>query len=632
MTTELQLRLQHRQERESLIQEQGAEREQILAQQQGRMQEQQAAFMQLQVEYQQEPSAAREHAILMAQQSIQHLQELFHQQQSHHSHQATQDKGKDKDKYPVTTTLDIKDNTNNHIPNNIFIIRLSNNYSPNNIFIIRLSNNHYFSNSSTCSTSNTSNSHFNNNNISKIVIKAMDVDDEATLLSITSTITSLRQHSSRPDASSIGSWALDSASSSAKDSGFEAVVVLDTNVLLSHLNFLRSLVSVCDTKYSDASRTKAVFIVPWVVIQELDGLKVDRGRRGEVDVADKARRAIKYIQDELERPENKRSLRGQKIGECLEKRETNDDYILDCCQYFQSELGTDKKIKVTLFSNDRNLCVKAMIHEVATLSHGKIDFEVEPVMAAIFGVKSPKGIGANGSSMEADISGLDASVHSSYHPSDSGGVAKVGSGKGTYKTVVNQRELQRIKSSSKVISAPAGMDPRLFELTTHIIIRLRRYLEFAVPDHLKAYYGTEWKNRTRFDDQSTKPEDMQWDCRRLAHPISLLQTYWRPVFTDLYHSASQSNKARTHLDSLHTFVKSWDRVETFGLGKVYKKDLTSFLDDVDAILAGVLIKPPNSSTPTDLSAEEIAARETMYDATTRIRTIKDWKTHCSMLE
>lgn len=273
-----------------------------------------------------------------------------------------------------------------------------------------------------------------------------------------------------------------------------------------------------------------------------------------------------------------------------------------------------------------------MIHEVATLSHGKIDFEVEPVMAAIFGVKSPKGIGANGSSMEADISGLDASVHSSYHPSDSGGVAKVGSGKGTYKTVVNQRELQRIKSSSKVISAPAGMDPRLFELTTHIIIRLRRYLEFAVPDHLKAYYGTEWKNRTRFDDQSTKPEDMQWDCRRLAHPISLLQTYWRPVFTDLYHSASQSNKARTHLDSLHTFVKSWDRVETFGLGKVYKKDLTSFLDDVDAILAGVLIKPPNSSTPTDLSAEEIAARETMYDATTRIRTIKDWKTHCSMLE
>lgn len=300
---------------------------------------------------------------------------------------------------------------------------------------------------------------------------------------------------------------------------------------------------------------------------------------------------------------------------------------MDCCQYFQSELGTDKTTRVTLFSNDRNLCVKAMIHEVATLSHGKIDFEIEPVMAAIFGAKSPKITVTSGSSMQTDASGLAESIHHS-----SGSVLKVGSGKGTYKTVVNQRELQRIKSLSKVISAPQGMDPRLFELTTHIIIRLRRYLEFTVPDHLKAYYGTEWKNRTKFDDSCTKPEDMQWDCRRLAHPISLLQTYWRPVFTDLYHSASQSNKARTHLDSLQTFIKTWDRVETFGLGKVYKKDLTSFLDDVDAILAGVLIKPPSSSTPTDLTPEEIAAREAMYDAATRIRTIKDWKIHCSMLE
>lgn len=306
---------------------------------------------------------------------------------------------------------------------------------------------------------------------------------------------------------------------------------------------------------------------------------------------------------------------------------------MDCCQYFQSELGTDKKTRVTLFSNDRNLCVKAMIHEVATLSHGKINFEIEPVMAAIFGAKSPKSTVTNGLSMETDTSGLADSTHNPYNSSGSV-VVKVGSGKGTYQTIVNQRELQRIKSSSKVVSAPQGMDPRLFELTTHIIIRLRRYLEFAVPEHLKAYYGTEWKSRTKFDDKCTKPEDMQWDCRRLTHPISLLQTYWRPVFTDLYHSASQSNKARTHLDSLQTFIKTWDRVETFGLGKVYKKDLTSFLDDVDAILAGVLIKPPSSSssTPTDLSSADIEAREMMYDAATRIRTIKDWKTHCSMLE
>ncbi|KAG0096745.1 RNA endoribonuclease [Podila epicladia] len=664
MTTEHQLWLQHQQERESLIQEQGAEREQILTQQQGRMQEQQATFMQLQVEYQQEPTAAREHAILMAQQSIQHLQELFHQQQSHvlERHQHDQLRLQERQWHQEQLLLQqLQQQRLQQIGIQPFPPSALSPGSPEHEL-----GNHYFGYQGQQQPQQPqhqvhhSPQHQHQQQLQQQPLQqqhqqqhqqkqylqhqllqhqcsdteAMDVDDEATLLSIASTITSLRQHSSRPDASSIGSWALDSVSSSSKDRGFEAVVVLDTNVLLSHLNFLRSLVAVCDSKYIGAnSRTKAVFIVPWVVIQELDGLKVDRGRRGgEVDVVDKARRAIKYIQDELEKPENKRSLRGQKIGECLEKRETNDDYILDCCQYFQSELGTDKKTKVTLFSNDRNLCVKAMIHEVATLSHGKIDFEVEPVMAVIFGSKIPKNSETNRSSMETDSSVLDASIHNPYNTSASEGVAKVGSGKGTYKTIVNQRELQRIKSSSKVISAPAGMDTRLFELTTHIIIRLRRYLEFAVPDHLRSYYGTEWKNRTRFDDNCTKPEDMQWDCRRLAHPISLLQTFWRPVFTDLYHSASQSNKARTHLDNLHTFIKTWDRVETFGLGKVYKKDLTAFLDDVDAILAGVLIKPPSCSTPTDLNPEDIAARETMYDAATRIRTIKDWKTHCSMLE
>ncbi|KAF8984309.1 RNA endoribonuclease [Podila verticillata] len=665
MTTELQLRLQHQQERESLIQEQGAEREQVLTQQQGRMQEQQAAYMQLQAEFQQDPTAAREHAILMAQQSIQHLQELFHLQQSHvlERHQHDQLRLQERQWHQEQLLLQQLHqqqlqqiatqplSPSAHSPGQ----GLSNHYFGYQGQHPQQQPQHLQHHVHQHSPQQQQQPSLQQQQVQQPQVQqpqvqqpqaqqlhqqpqrqhsdteAMDVDDEATLLSITSTISSLRQHSSRPDASSIGSWALDSASSDRN--GFEAVVVLDTNVLLSHLNFLRSLVSVCDTKYNGTSSpTKAVFIVPWVVIQELDGLKMDRGRRGgEVDVVDKARRAIKYIQDELERPENRRSLRGQKVGECLEKRETNDDYILDCCQYFQSELGTDKKIRVTLFSNDRNLCVKAMIHEVATLSHGKIDFEIEPVMAAIFGAKSPKGTVTNGLSMETDASGLADSTHNPHNSSGSL-VVKVGSGKGTYKTVVNQRELQRIKSSSKVISAPQGMDPRLFELTTHIIIRLRRYLEFAVPEHLKAYYGTEWKSRTKFDDMCTKPEDMQWDCRRLTHPISLLQTYWRPVFTDLYHSASQSNKARTHLDSLQTFIKTWDRVETFGLGKVYKKDLTSFLDDVDAILAGVLIKPPSSSSPTDLTSEDIEAREMMYDAATRIRTIKDWKTHCSMLE
>lgn len=361
MTTEHQLRLQHQQERESLIQEQGAEREQILTQQQGRMQEQQAAFMQLQAEYQQEPTAAREHAILMTQQSIQHLQELFHQQQSHVLERHQHDQLRLQERQWHQEQLLLQQLQQQRLQQ-IGIQPLSPSaLSPGTPGQGQGLGNHYFGYQEQQQHSqhpqqyvhhSPQQQHQQQQQLQQQPLQqqqhqqqeqyqqqqhlqhqplqhrcsdteAMDVDDEATLLSIASTITSLRQHLSRPDASSIGSWALDSVSPSSKDGGFEAVVVLDTNVLLSHLNFLRSLVAVCDTKYNGAnSHTKAVFIVPWVVIQELDGLKVDRGRRGgEVDVVDKARRAIKYIQDELEKPENKRSLRGQKIGECLEKRE-----------------------------------------------------------------------------------------------------------------------------------------------------------------------------------------------------------------------------------------------------------------------------------------------------------------------
>lgn len=41
-----------------------------------------------------------------------------------------------------------------------------------------------------------------------------------------------------------------------------------------------------------------------------------------------------------------------------------DDLILDCCMYFQSM--TQKKI--TLLSNDRNLCIKVMVHDIDSIS------------------------------------------------------------------------------------------------------------------------------------------------------------------------------------------------------------------------------------------------------------------------
>ncbi|KAI1311042.1 hypothetical protein EDD11_003584 [Mortierella claussenii] len=424
----------------------------------------------------------------------------------------------------------------------------------------------------------------------------MDVDDEEQLLSIASTIATFRQHPTTTDSGSFSAWASGPASTySNDDSDPDAVVVFDTNVLISHLNFLHLLIQKYGSepqKNESALPTSTrkpyvIFVVPWVVVQELDGLKSSGGCRGggEVDVADKARRAIRYLQDELGRPEQSRRLRGQKISEHIEKQEQNDDNILDCCRYFRQLYPNKQDTKINLFSNDRNLCVKALIHEFRTISWNKIPFELGPVSAAILGSGSVNRV-------EDDHMAIDSDQSSGAVESTRAIRTKSSKSGGEYRLEVNDREIQRIKtSSSKITATPDGMDPKLFELTTHIIKNLRRHLEFTVPDHLMAHYGQDWRKITNFDETRVKEEDAAYDCGRLSQPIMLLMRYWRNVFADLYGTPSQALAVRSRIDNVQAFVKKWSRVETFGLGKVYKKDLTVFLDDVDIILAGLTSKP-----------------------------------------
>lgn len=62
--------------------------------------------------------------------------------------------------------------------------------------------------------------------------------------------------------------------------------VLDTNVLISHLEFLVEL-----KDYSIKGVGRPVLVVPWVVMQELDALK----SRSNTQLADKARKAIDML-------------------------------------------------------------------------------------------------------------------------------------------------------------------------------------------------------------------------------------------------------------------------------------------------------------------------------------------------
>ncbi|CAG8496891.1 95_t:CDS:2 [Funneliformis mosseae] len=190
----------------------------------------------------------------------------------------------------------------------------------------------------------------------------MDIDDEYILQDITSQIVEFRKEN-----------ALDTyyeSSLTTQEPIIEqgpgklkhvSVVVVDTNFLISHLAFLKTLI------YVHAKKYKFLIIVPWIVLQELDGLKSSRWKNetssSQHEVGNLAQTAIKFLHNCL--VDKEEGLRGQKIDEKVEFNENNDDKILDCCRYFQ--MTTQRPI--ILLSNDKNLCVKAMIHGIITASY-----------------------------------------------------------------------------------------------------------------------------------------------------------------------------------------------------------------------------------------------------------------------
>lgn len=132
--------------------------------------------------------------------------------------------------------------------------------------------------------------------------------------------------------------------------------LIDTNFIISHLSIVKGLVNSHD-------RSKALVLIPWVVIQELDGLKGASASYGQANLAQLARNAIKFIYDTL--ASGASGLRGQKMSETIDATETGDDAILDCARYWSER----QDVRVVLLSNDKNLCSKFMIHGTQAISH-----------------------------------------------------------------------------------------------------------------------------------------------------------------------------------------------------------------------------------------------------------------------
>ncbi|XP_029563922.1 transcriptional protein SWT1 isoform X2 [Salmo trutta] len=150
----------------------------------------------------------------------------------------------------------------------------------------------------------------------------------------------------------------------------DLIVVLDTNILLSHLDFVKKMRS-----HGLGALGLPTVLVPWVVLQELDSLK--NRKRLSSSVAHLATPAVHYIYTCLKSQEPR--LWGQSMQQASQSSqglnaENNDDRVLQCCLQYQSLYPEGALI---LCTNDKNLCSKALLSGVKAFGKADLVEEVD---------------------------------------------------------------------------------------------------------------------------------------------------------------------------------------------------------------------------------------------------------------
>uniref|UniRef100_A0A8C7ZBR0 Transcriptional protein SWT1 n=1 Tax=Oryzias sinensis TaxID=183150 RepID=A0A8C7ZBR0_9TELE len=148
------------------------------------------------------------------------------------------------------------------------------------------------------------------------------------------------------------------------------VLVLDTNILLSHLEYVKKI-----TSHGLGALGFPIVLIPWVVLQELDYLKKGRGLSG--SVAHLATPAISYIYTSLKRRDPR--LWGQSMQQAAQScnglnAENNDDRVLQCCLQYQNIYP---ECALILCTNDKNLSSKALLSGIRAFSKSDLEAEVE---------------------------------------------------------------------------------------------------------------------------------------------------------------------------------------------------------------------------------------------------------------
>lgn len=178
-----------------------------------------------------------------------------------------------------------------------------------------------------------------------------------------------------------------------KQESLSYIIVLDTNILLSNLNFIKEL---RDIKVNDIGYP--IIYIPWRVLQELDHLK------DSPQLKVSSRRAISYINENFTSKHPR--FRGQSFQDfsAMSKSESElpDDDILQTCFHVQKE---HKDKNVILLTNDKNLETKAILSNIKSYSKKRFQKEMS--------FSKDKSVSVNNNHIQNDISPSESQSGSS---------------------------------------------------------------------------------------------------------------------------------------------------------------------------------------------------------------------------
>ncbi|XP_068223112.1 transcriptional protein SWT1 [Palaemon carinicauda] len=139
--------------------------------------------------------------------------------------------------------------------------------------------------------------------------------------------------------------------------------VVDTNVLLCDLKFLEKL------KTREIDGKPVVIVIPYIVLQELDGLKK------RTSVGNASQRAITWCNKYFENKDTR--VVGQNYDDYLvtlshTRKSSADDLIRDCCLLMKTQ-----SLDVRLLTNDTNLRNKSLVSAISATSVEKLKLLIE---------------------------------------------------------------------------------------------------------------------------------------------------------------------------------------------------------------------------------------------------------------